>query len=171
VHVHGHSDDNIPFELLSLPQQLNTRCDKLEKRYLRRAILNDSYTPAAFPNEDIVISVNSVKVRSAVKEMVCKQWGKKKPRHCSKKRDKVLPWAFDEIHWDDMGKVMNRFPKTFQDWTTRHIPDFNGCNRYLSRHKQGVQNTCPSCGQDNEDTKHITIDALTPLAPNSTKMT
>jgi predicted RNA-binding Zn-ribbon protein involved in translation (DUF1610 family) len=55
-----------------------------------------------------------------------------------------------------MGKVMNRFPKTFQDWTTRHISDFNGCNHYLSHHKQGVQNTCPSCGQDNEDTEHIT---------------
>jgi hypothetical protein len=90
VHVHGHSDDNIPFELL-LPQQLNTRCDKLTKQYLRQAILNDYYSPAAFPNEDIVISVNSVKVRSAVKEMVYKQWGKKKAKALFEKHDKVLP--------------------------------------------------------------------------------
>ena len=55
-----------------------------------------------------------------------------------------------------MDKVMNRFPKTFQDWATRHISDFNGCNRYLSRHKEGVQNFCPSCGQANEDTAHVT---------------
>jgi predicted RNA-binding Zn-ribbon protein involved in translation (DUF1610 family) len=88
--------------------------------------------------------------------MVYKQWGKKKAKALFEKRDKVLLWAFDGINWDDMGKVMNRFPKTFQDWTTRHISDFNGCNRYLSCHKQGVQNTCPSCGQDNEDTEHIT---------------
>jgi hypothetical protein len=54
-----------------------------------------------------------------------------------------------------MGKVMNEFPKTFQDWVTRHISDFNGCNRYLSRWKEGATNFCPSCKQPNEDTKHI----------------
>ena len=156
IHVHGHSDDNTPYDLLTLPQKLNTRCDKLAKQHLRTAILTSSYTPAAFPNEDIVISVNSFKVRSSVREAVYKYWGKKKAKALFEKRDKVVPWAFDDIYWDDMDKIMNKFPKTFQDWTTRHISDFNGCNRYLSRHKQGVQNSCPSCGQANEDTEHIT---------------
>ena len=155
-HVHGHSDDNTPYNLLTLPQQLNIRCDKLAKQHLRTAILTSTFTPAAFPNEDIVISVNSIKVRSSVRATVYKHWGKKRAKALYEKRDKVLPWAFDEIHWDDMDKVMNRFPKTFQDWVTRHISDFNGCNRYLSRHKEGVQNFCPSCGRANEDTAHVT---------------
>ena len=166
VHIHGHSDDNIPYDLLTLPQKLNTRCDKLAKQHLRTAILTSSFTPSAFPNEDIVISVNSVKVRSSVRDAVYKHWGKKKAKALFEKRDKVAPWSFDDIYWDDMDKVMNKFPKTFQDWTTRHISDFNGCNRYLSRHKQGVQDFCPSCGQANEDTEHITRC----LDPNRTKL-
>eukprot|EP00956_Cyclotella_meneghiniana_P036091 scaffold121288_cov49-Cyclotella_meneghiniana.AAC.1 len=51
---------------------------------------------------------------------------------------------------------MNEFPKTFQDWVTQHISDFNGCNRYLSRWKPSVKHVCPSCGLANEDAKHIT---------------
>ena len=31
VHVKGHADNSIPFEQLTLPQQLNVRCDKLTK--------------------------------------------------------------------------------------------------------------------------------------------
>ena len=153
---HGHSDDNTPYNLLTLPQQLNIRCDKLAKQRLRTAILTSTFTPAAFPDEDIVISVNSIKVRSSVRATTYKHWGKKRAKALYEKRDKVLPWAFDKIYWDDMDKVMNRFPKTFQDWTTQHISDFNGCNRYLSRHKEGVQNFCPSCGRANEDTAHVT---------------
>jgi hypothetical protein len=29
--------------------------------------------------------------------------------------------AFDLVYWDGMGKVMDEFPKTFQDWVTHHI--------------------------------------------------
>jgi hypothetical protein len=68
---------------------------------------------------------------------------------------KVLDGHFELIYWDGMGKVMNEFPKTFQDWVTRHISDFNGCHRYLSRYTD-VENKCPVCGAENEDTSHIT---------------
>lgn len=156
VHIKGHADDNLPFELLSFPQQLNVRCDKLAKRYLKTAITTNTFTPPTFPGEDIVISVNSTKIRSSIKKAIYKHWGRKTAKSFYMKRDKVPPWCFDDIHWDDMQQVMDKFPKTFQDWTTRHISDFNGCNRYLSRWKEGVKNRCPSCLRKNEDTAHIT---------------
>jgi hypothetical protein len=74
VHIKGHADDNLPFELLSFPQQLNVRCDKLAKKYLRAAVASNSFTPPTFPGEDIVISVNSVKIRSSVKTAIYKHW-------------------------------------------------------------------------------------------------
>jgi hypothetical protein len=62
---------------------------------------------------------------------------------------------FDLVYWDGMGKVMDKFPKTFQDWVTRHISDFNGCNCYLARFTS-TDNVCNSCGKENEDTSHMT---------------
>ena len=109
-----------------------------------------------FPDEDIILSTGTTKIRSSIKNEIYKHWGKISARDLFSRRDKVTPSAFDLINWDIMPKVMKEFPKTFQDWITRHISDFNGCNRYLSRLKPTVKNVCPSCGCTNEDTKHIT---------------
>jgi hypothetical protein len=77
-----------------------------------------------FPDEDIAVAVNNVKARSSIKSCIYKNWSRSKAKQLFSKRDKVLPWAFDDIYWDGMGKVMNEFPKTFQDWVTRHVSDF-----------------------------------------------
>ena len=156
IHVHGHSDANTPFAQLTIIQQLNVRCDQLAKWYLVRAIRAGDYIDPTFPDEDIVLSINSEKVRSSTKKAVYKHWGKQAAQDLFSKRDKVPRESFNLIHWETMPKVMKGFPKTFQDWITRHISDFNGCNRYLSRWKPTVKNMCPSCGCSNEDTKHIT---------------
>jgi hypothetical protein len=145
--VHGHSDDKIPHELLTLPQQLNTRCDKLAKQHLQAAILNDTYTPAAFPNEE---------------------WGKKKAKALFEKRDKVPPWAFDEIHWEDMHKVMNRFPKTFQDWTTRHISDFTDATAIYHVTKKDSKISAQAADKPMR-TLNTSQDALTPPVLNYSK--
>eukprot|EP00956_Cyclotella_meneghiniana_P036730 scaffold129731_cov22-Cyclotella_meneghiniana.AAC.1 len=109
-----------------------------------------------FPDEDIVVAVDSLKAaRSSIKSSIYKHWGKVTARDLFSRRYKICPDAFDLVYWDCMGKVMCDFPKTFQDWVTRHISDFNGCNRYLSRFTP-TENVCPSCGRDNEDTAHVT---------------
>jgi hypothetical protein len=56
---------------------------------------------------------------------------------------------------EGMGEVMNEFPKTFQDWVTRHILGFNGCNRNLSQYKERISKVCPSYRHPNKDAKHI----------------
>ena len=156
IHVKGHADDNIPFEELSLPQQLNVRCDEIAKIKLIDAIADGDFIDPTFPFEDITITINNTKVRSSVKTAIYKHWGAKEAKRLFSRRDKVLRSAFDNIYWDCIGKVMSEFPETFQGWVTRHISDFNGCNRYQARWNRGVKNNCPSCGRPNEDTEHIT---------------
>jgi hypothetical protein len=129
----GHSDDQIPFEELSLPQQLNVRCDELAKIKLIDAIAEGSYIDPVFPFADITVTINNTKTRSSVKAAIYKHWGAREAKILFSRRDKVLCSAFDNIYWDCMGKVMTEFPETFQGWVTRHISDFNGYNRYQSR--------------------------------------
>eukprot|EP00956_Cyclotella_meneghiniana_P030764 scaffold78445_cov84-Cyclotella_meneghiniana.AAC.1 len=156
IHVHGHSDDTTPSHKLSLAQQLNVRCDALARKYLLRAIQQHIFIHPSFPDEDIILSIRTEKIRSSTRKAIYKNWGTQLARDLFDKRNKVPRDSFDLIYWEIIPKVMKEFPKTFQDWVTRHISDFNGCNRYLSRWKPTVKNVCPSCGIANEDTKHIT---------------
>ena len=156
IHVKGHSDDHIPFEELSLPQQLNIRCDELAKIKLIDAIAEGSYIDPVFPFEDITVTINNTKIRSSVKAAIYKHWGASEAKILFSRRDKILRSAFDNIYWDCMGKVMIEFPEAFQGWVTRHISDFNGCHRYQSRWNKSIKNRCPSCNTPNEDTEHTT---------------
>jgi len=156
VHVKGHADDNIPFELLTLPQQLNVRCDKLAKKHLIDTIADGNYIDPVFPDENITVHINTAKVSSSVKKAIYQHWGPQEAKNLFSKRNKVTRTAFDHIHWDHMDKIMSSFPETFQGWVTRHISDFNGCNRYQSRWNKSIKNKCPSCNKPNEDTEHIT---------------
>lgn len=156
IHVKGHSDDTVAFSQLTIVQQLNVRCDQMAKSYLLRAIRNNTFIQPHFPGEDISLSINSAKVRSSTRKAIYSHWGKQVAQDLFSRRDKVPRSSFGLICWEIIPKVMQGFPKTFQDWITRHISDFNGCNRYLSRWKPTVKNFCPSCGVANEDTRHIT---------------
>jgi hypothetical protein len=154
VNIKAHSDDTTAFHLLTPLQQLNVRCDGMAKVTLKSSILNNTFMSPVFPDEDIVVSVNNTKIRSAIKTDIYKSWGHDTAKELFSRRLKVLPGHFDCIYWDGVGKAMRSFPQTFQGWTTRHISDFNGCHRYLSRFTD-VENKCPSCGVENEDTCHI----------------
>jgi hypothetical protein len=155
VHIKGHSDDHLSFSELSPLQQLNVRCNQLAKKTLRQCIHNNSFTAPIFPDEDIIIAVGSTKVQSSVKSSIYRHWGKTTARKLFSRRHKIMMDDFDLVYWDGMGKVMDEFPKTFQDWVTRHISNFNGCNCYLA-HFTSTDNVCNSCGKENEDTAQVT---------------
>ena len=51
---------------------------------------------------------------------------------------------------------MYDFPKMFCVFVTKQTSKFCGTNRQLSRIDSSIANICPSCGQLDESTKHIT---------------
>ena len=51
---------------------------------------------------------------------------------------------------------MKSFPKLFRNFVTKQTSKFCGTNRQLSRINQSVRNVYPSCGRDDESSKHIT---------------
>ena len=71
----GHADNQIPFKELSLPQQLNIRCDELAKIKLIDAIADESFIDPVFPFEDITISISNTKICSSVKAAIYKHLG------------------------------------------------------------------------------------------------
>ena len=156
IHVRGHADKHKAYSQLTDIEQLNVRCDTIAKKVLIDSVSSQSYILPDFPDEDIVIRLQNNKVRSSLRTAIYKTWGRQAARSLLHRRDKLHRNHFDLVYWDIMPRVSSFFPPTFLDWRTRHISDFNGCNRYLSRFRKSVKNYCPSCGRCNEDTKHIT---------------
>jgi hypothetical protein len=154
-HVNGHADKYKAFDQLTHEEQLNVRCDEIAKAHLIQAIESTDYIHHTFPREDISIFINGQKVRSSITKAIYTDWGRTTAQRLFLKRQKVTPSAFNEISWGTVGAATSTFPPTFQDWITRHISDFNGCNRYLSRWTPNLKNKCHCCKQPNEDTSHV----------------
>lgn len=128
IHVKGHSDRYQAFSQLTLIEQLNVRCDAMAKKCLIDTIASRVFIVPTFPDEDITLAIGANKIRSSTRKAIYSHWGRSVAKNLFSKRDKVLRSSFDFIYWDCMNKVMSSFVKTFQDWVTRHISDFNGCN-------------------------------------------
>jgi hypothetical protein len=86
----GHANDQIPFKELSLPQQLNVRCDEIAKIKLIDVIADGSFIDPVFPFEDISISISNTKVHSSIKTAIYKHWGAREAKILFNRCDKVL---------------------------------------------------------------------------------
>jgi hypothetical protein len=74
-HVYGHLDDHIPFEALSLPQQLNVIADGLAKDAITNAIKTKRYCQPEYPRETIRVYCDGRKVTSSFRQAFYKSWG------------------------------------------------------------------------------------------------
>ena len=51
IYVPGHRDKHVPYEMLTIKQQLNYDMDRLAKKVLRRAIERNAFIISAFSSE------------------------------------------------------------------------------------------------------------------------
>jgi hypothetical protein len=65
-HVYGHQDKNIPWNSLTLLQQLNCIADQLAKEAMWRAFSCGRYISSNFPFESFHIIINGNKVTSSI---------------------------------------------------------------------------------------------------------
>ena len=106
VHVYGHQDDKIPWDDLTLQQQLNVLADKLAKDVLDRAVRDNLFIMSLFPLESFRVMVNGKKVTSSIKEAMYEEWGRTEARSLMAKRKIVSEDNFDKIHWEGVGAAM-----------------------------------------------------------------
>lgn len=79
-HVYGHQDDTIPWESLTLLQQLNTVADQLSKEALWHAFSTGWYISSHFPFESFHIVICGSKVISSIRKALYKSWGYEEAR-------------------------------------------------------------------------------------------
>jgi hypothetical protein len=154
-HVYGHQDKNIPWDSLTLLQQLNCIADQLAKEALWRAFASGRYISSNFPFESFRIIINGSKVTSSIRDTLYKSWGYKAAKHLFDQRKIVSLQNFELICWDAVSEAMSIYPRMFRVIVTKMVSHFCGSNLQLFRYGESESHSCPSCGMPEESSSHI----------------
>jgi len=154
--VDSHVDDYLPAYLLSIQERWNIEMDRLAKAALIAANRTNTFIGAGFPFETFKAYTGHRQISGSPKAAIYDWHGYKTAKQLFQVRDIVSADLFDTIYWEGMSKAIKKFPPTFLAWICKHVSHFCGTNRHLSHIDSSVINVCPSCGQENESTSHIT---------------
>lgn len=154
--MYGHLDSTITFEDLPLLNQLNVIADTLAKTALEDAFASKRYISSDWPLERARVYKNGTKLTSSIKSQLVEIWGREVARDLFLARGITDKKGFEMIHFQSMGRAMARFPQGFRVWVCKEVSHFAGTNRLLSAYDKSVENKCPSCGEPNESTSHLT---------------
>ena len=97
IYVPGHRDKHVPYELLTIEQQLNCDMDRLAKKVLKRAIKKNAFIISAFSSEPLTIFVSGHKVICSPTEAVYDSEGRKLARRYFSKKNCIHPADFDLV--------------------------------------------------------------------------
>jgi hypothetical protein len=152
----GYQDDAIPFENLSLMEQLNVVADRDAKEVLIETVECQRFITPDWPYKGIRIYVGGEKVTSSIKTTLYSSWGKKIAKEVMVGRGMVAETDFELIAFAIMREVMLAFPQMFRLWVCKMVSDFAGTNRMISHWQVDATNICPCCRQRNENMHHVT---------------
>ena len=156
VWVPAHQDDTKRQEELTLRERMNVVVDSLAKQALRASVSGNDFITNDFPLETVRILVGGTKVTGDALQKISEHWGKGVARELFHNRN-IIDWThFDKAWWGGPRSVMKELPRMFQVFVTKQTSRFCGTNRQLSRYDPSVLNKCPSCGQNDEPSGHIT---------------
>ena len=154
-HVYGHLDDFLAAHERSAEENVNIDCDHLAESELLQGVSQGLYIDPIFPEEEIVATVNNVKITGMASSQIERHWGHEVARDYFVGKGRIAPELFDEVYWDGVEKVMSRSPEMFSIWSTKQTSGTCGVNHILRHFQPGVVDECPNCGQTPERTSHI----------------
>ena len=155
-HILGHQDDNIEFRRLPLLAQLNVIADQLAKDELLSSIDTNTFITSEFPHEQIRAYCDGTKIFCSSKELIYTVWGRRVARDFYTGRKIMSEEAFDLVNWEATKAASGLFSHGFNSKIAKMVSHFSPTNRVLSRIDSSIENKCPSCGEINESTDHIT---------------
>ena len=154
--VPSHQDDVKQWSDLTLRERLNVIVDKLAKRVLLMCVGTQDFISSKFPFERLRITLHGAKVTGSPRPALERHWGTNVARDFYHSKHIINQYDFNLVYWDGVEGAMLEFPKMFRVFVTKQTSKFCGTNRQLSRIDSTVENVCPSCGQPDESSKHIT---------------
>jgi len=154
--VPSHQDDHKKWKDLTPLERINVIVDKLAKKSLLAAIQEQEFISSIFPFQHLRVELGGEIVTGSPRKAFERYWSHSAAQQLYHEKKIVGAAEFNLIWWDGAEKCMQGFPKTFRSFITKQTSKFCGTNRQLHRINETVRNVCPSCGQPDESSKHIT---------------
>jgi hypothetical protein len=130
-------DKYLPWERLSLIQQMNCVCDTLAKAALTTAINSGHYQrPTQFlPREDAALVVWGEKITGDISQIVWFHASKEVARK-HLKNGRVNCWlagSFEEVDWEHLDLALSQKPDMYKIWQSKQNSGFCGTRVQVGR--------------------------------------
>ncbi len=112
-HVHGHMDNLLSQDQLSIDQTVNCCADKLALEALVAGVATQSFITNTYPFETTRLMVKGVTVTGLPKTATTHYWGARVAQTLFNCRNIVRKVDFHLVYWEGMDKVMKSFPEMF----------------------------------------------------------
>jgi hypothetical protein len=122
-HVYGHMDQYLPWERLSLIQQMNCVCDTLAKRALTMALSTGYHKRLThfLSREDAALVVWGEKITGDISQKICFHACKEEARK-HLQTWKVNHWSaesFEEVDWEHLDLSLAQKPDMYKIWRSK----------------------------------------------------
>ena len=154
--VASHQDDTKKWKHLTLKDKINVLVDDLAKKALIEAVASRKFIDNVFPFENLRVVINGKKVTGPLQSSFEQFWGYKVAQELFHNTRVINKEVFHSVYWVGLEQALGAFPKMYRVWLTKHIAECCGTNKQMQYWDPKVNNVCPSCGQRDEPTTHIT---------------
>jgi hypothetical protein len=161
-HVYSHMNQYLPWERLSLIQQMNCVCHTLAKRALTMALSTGYHEqPTHFlPREDAALVVWGEKITGDISQKIRFHACKEEVRKHLQTR-KVNRWSaesFEEVDWEHLDLSLAQKPDMYKIWCSKQSSGFCGTRVQVGRYsgQAYLDERCPNCGRQ-ETVAHLIL--------------
>ena len=156
AHVSAHMDEVLPWEQLSLAEQLNCMCDILAKEALDKGIREISTsTTDMLPREKAAVFFSDGKATSDPADMLRIELGHREARRFLLHEMDWTPMQFDLIAWKHLHATLLTKLLAFRIWLAKQHSGFCATGVMMKRCKMSEDDRCPSCWRRKERADHL----------------
>lgn len=156
AHVSAHMDDLLPWDQLSLAEQLNCMCDSLAKSALQKGS-EDGYHDKSnmLPCELTAVVFDVGKASSDPAEYLRQSLGRREARNFLVHEKDWSYNQFDMVDWDALHDTLVSKPVSFCLWLSKQHSGFCATGSFMKSCKMSNDDRCPSCWRNNERANHL----------------
>jgi hypothetical protein len=154
-HVRAYQDDEVAYNLLSHPAQLNCLVDHEAKEVVWGLAGEELPPQEVFPLEPVAVFVGEEKMTSDTSDALRFRAHQKLAEQNFFRIGIMSAHSFQEVAWRQVHDALHSVPRLFQLWAAKQVMDVAGTNEMQSRYTEGHDPHCPSCASEIETCSHV----------------
>jgi hypothetical protein len=160
--MNGHMDQFLPWDQLSLMQQLNCICNTLAKKALTSAIISGCHDRPTqiLQCEDVALVIWGNNVTGDISTPLRFHASKELARNYlrTRTRDKWPNERFEEVDWEHLELALKNKPDMYKVWRSKQTSGFCGTRVRVGKYSGEAfpDECCPNCGR-RETATHLML--------------